>query len=789
MEQQLVQRECSSLPEVFCFLTDFALLILGIQGLVLGFFSAFDFPVYVWAVYVFTGILTLFAALFFSIRIPKKYKQYTYGAGVFVVFLFVLTNGGFIKNGFLDCARGLISSFNIRYQSQVLIQEQILGKRELTVFFILVIFVLILVLSYATIVRADLMPIFLIEFPVLMMVLMMGRHVNGVALLFIILHFVGCMAQEYALKNRNERSHLDDVEEERNRKCLCSVQKKAALISGGVVLVSICISLYLLMPLLPNKIPLMQRWGAALQKRVVSVAVEYLPIITSGKWNLRVQTVGGGVEDGGLGEVAGYSLTNMDDLIVASTIEPKETIYLRGYVGSIYKGDRWAEPSQKSFENASVYWHTKGNAGIYVQNLPFLQQMYQENKIGESSAMGILSVENVNAGDKYTFLPYCSYLNDYYQIADGDGSVMSQTQAKDEFAYFPLGFYVETMQGRSVSEEEGILDRVEAEYYAYVKQNYLIVPEGFEELKKQCEEEHIRQEDIEKIVRYVTTFLVSNYEYNIEVPRLPKDKDFIQYFLYESKEGYSAHFASAAVIMFRMFGVPSRYVTGYAAPETIFSMDVSGNYTALLQSDNSHAWAEIYMEGIGWVPVETTPGNIGVLQTIYGEEEQEEEQTEEQTDASEAAEEEVTEEEEEKIRQEQQKYTKIRWYLGGVILLLFGVILSVLLIRRVRYERRRRGYDKKEEPNERLVSLFCMLHETLQRAGMPKEIRSTSLEFSHWLQKVVPDITSGKVELVVRMTLAAAYGEKQVEEKEIRFLRDIYKQCRKAVRSGKRRKR
>lgn len=769
---------------MFCFLIDFISLILGTEGIVIGFFTAFSFPCYEWVLYLVTGILTLAAAIFFSVNIQKKYKQYTYAAGVGIVILFVLTNSTFIKQGFLDCMQGMIASFNLRYQSQVVVEEQILSQGRLTLFFVLLILVVILILSFATIVKSDLLPIFLIEFPIFMIVVLMGNDVNGVSLLLVVLHFVGCIAQQYALKNRNGRDHLDGAEEEKNKQCLQSVQKKSACISGLCVVLAACISLYVLMPLLPDRIATVQKWGAALQSKVIGVAVEYLPVITAGKWSLKVQTVGGGVEDGGLGESAGYSLTNLDDLIVTSTIEPKETLYLKGYIGSVYEGDKWSEFTEDKFDNAAIYWHTEDNPRIYIQNLPFLRQLYQESQAGTDTAMGILTVQNVNAGDNYTFVPYCSYLNDYYEISQGDGSVRSQNKAEDEISYFPVSTYIETMNGRSEPEEEEILDRAESEYGAYVRQNYLTVPEGFEELQEQCQKENIRKDNVEKIIRYVTTFLVSNYEYNIEVPKLPKDKDFVQYFLYESKEGYSAHFASSAVLMFRMFGIPARYVTGYAAPESIFSMDADGKYTALLQSDNSHAWAEIYMDGIGWIPVETTPGNIGVLQNIYGVDAKEEEESEKESEEK-ATEELYEEEEDEEALKEQLTYAKIRLYLGVVILSLLAIIILFLIYRKGRYELRRRGYGKWETSNEKLLSLFCLVHEMLQIAGMPKEVRSTSPEFYEWLKKVLPEISEKKVQTVVNMALASAYGEKEMGDREVWFMRGIYRKCRRAVK-GKR---
>lgn len=214
----------------------------------------------------------------------------------------------------------------------------------------------------------------------------------------------------------------------------------------------------------------------------------------------------------------------------------------------------------------------------------------------------------------------------------------------------------------------------EASYEAFAKQNYLQVPEGFEELKEQCEKQKLT--DSEKIIQYVTTYLVSNYTYNMKVSKLPEDKDFVKYFLYESKEGYSAHFASAAVIMFRCFKIPARYVTGYAAPESIFAEDSDGNYTALLQSDNSHAWVEIYRSGFGWIPVETTPGNIGVLQTITREEDfaQQKDVAGEEIEVSENS-----------------------------------------------IQPQNAPPEKKESANERIQAIFSLMYRKMKQAGMPEE--------------------------------------------------------------------
>ena len=56
-------------------------------------------------------------------------------------------------------------------------------------------------------------------------------------------------------------------------------------------------------------------------------------------------------------------------------------------------------------------------------------------------------------------------------------------------------------------------------------------------------------------------------------------------------------------------GIKARYVSGYAVSTSKFKMDSDGNYTAEVLDNQAHAWTEIYIDSVGWVPVEMTPGN------------------------------------------------------------------------------------------------------------------------------------------------------------------------------------
>jgi len=73
-------------------------------------------------------------------------------------------------------------------------------------------------------------------------------------------------------------------------------------------------------------------------------------------------------------------------------------------------------------------------------------------------------------------------------------------------------------------------------------------------------------------------------------------------FLFEKKQGYCEYFASAAALLLRLEGVPSRYVTGFNIQEGNFQ---GGHY--LVRESDAHAWIEAYLAGKGWEEADPTP--------------------------------------------------------------------------------------------------------------------------------------------------------------------------------------
>ena len=136
-----------------------------------------------------------------------------------------------------------------------------------------------------------------------------------------------------------------------------------------------------------------------------------------------------------------------------------------------------------------------------------------------------------------------------------------------------------------------------AEYDRYVKEHYLQIPEELRQpLTDIAAEAGLLYTDAGTVADYVKNCAV----YDLKTARVPDGKDFVLYFLQESKQGYCVHFATSAALLLRTVGIPSRYVTGYAVSGE------AGQWNTATEAD-AHAWVEYYVDGVGWCPLEVTP--------------------------------------------------------------------------------------------------------------------------------------------------------------------------------------
>lgn len=150
----------------------------------------------------------------------------------------------------------------------------------------------------------------------------------------------------------------------------------------------------------------------------------------------------------------------------------------------------------------------------------------------------------------------------------------------------------QTVQLLSVATPE------EEAYREYVYAQYLSIPEETETALRAYLERVGLNENF--TVREIASFVKSAATYASNFDTIPDGADVVMYFLETSKEGICQHFASAATLIYRALGIPARYVTGFYCTPT-----APGQWSQVLGS-NAHAWVEVYMDGIGWMPVEVT---------------------------------------------------------------------------------------------------------------------------------------------------------------------------------------
>lgn len=79
--------------------------------------------------------------------------------------------------------------------------------------------------------------------------------------------------------------------------------------------------------------------------------------------------------------------------------------------------------------------------------------------------------------------------------------------------------------------------------------------------------------------------------------------DPLAHFLFGDRIGHCVYLSHAACLLFRARGIPARVGAGYAVDGR-----TRGNGAALLVRDrDAHAWPEIYLYGIGWLPMDIAP--------------------------------------------------------------------------------------------------------------------------------------------------------------------------------------
>jgi transglutaminase-like putative cysteine protease len=161
----------------------------------------------------------------------------------------------------------------------------------------------------------------------------------------------------------------------------------------------------------------------------------------------------------------------------------------------------------------------------------------------------------------------------------------------------------ESIRGKLRYQVESSLDyRLDPELSGYWRYRSLLVPEGSNPRTRELAAALFSEStDVEDYIRRVMRmYNLENFVYTLRPPLLESDNT-IDEFMFESRRGFCEHFAGSFVFMMRVAGVPARVVVGYQGGE----FNQFGDYLAVYQYD-AHAWAEVWLEGRGWVRADPT---------------------------------------------------------------------------------------------------------------------------------------------------------------------------------------
>lgn len=137
---------------------------------------------------------------------------------------------------------------------------------------------------------------------------------------------------------------------------------------------------------------------------------------------------------------------------------------------------------------------------------------------------------------------------------------------------------------------------------AWVTERYLQLPDdGLDDVRRltlrltrNAETNHQKAQAIERYLR--------GLKYTENAPLPPQGRDFVDYFLFQAKQGYCTSFSSAMAVMLRSIDIPARIMRGFAPGE--FDGELS---QYVITQAQAHMWPQVYYPEYGWVNYEPTP--------------------------------------------------------------------------------------------------------------------------------------------------------------------------------------
>ena len=460
-----------------------------------------------------------------------------------------------------------------------------------------------------------------------------------------------------------------------------------------------------------------------------------------------------------------------DRLEITLSRPAEEKIYIKDFTGAEYTGSSWKAADENTFLReaaAQPYWPEGYSFEQFENRMVLAAEAY----LADTMPPYEMSVRSLTLFDFNSYLPY------YSRYTGTTGGVRN-------YVCYERDYFTSSIWENGPNP---VWEQTEQAYRDFVYEYYLSYPEEqLPNLTALCRENP--QVAVEDITDFICARLRER-DYTLEPGQAPPGKDMAEYFMFESREGYCQQFATAAALMYRIYGVPARYVTGYVVQPDDFFWE-GGDYHAFAGDEEAHAWVEIYDETLGWTPVEvtfTSGSNESNTEWTRPDEDSEEEPEEvpdappEESQPEEQGDEESSQSENESQTQtggveeplpaapgsapEQNLWPVVFWVAG--VLLLLALLAGGVLVRRSWLLERYRRYGADQ--------LFAALTEALNFAHISCKASETEEEFAAELSAAFPSVSREDAQRFAYLANRAAFGGVKPSREETKWAFQFYRQ-------------
>lgn len=507
--------------------------------------------------------------------------------------------------------------------------------------------------------------------------------------------------------------------------------------------------------------------------------------------------VGGGIGEGILGRAEGLRYKDVT-LFTLSTIDTGKNQYFKRFIGEEYYRNRWQEELNANMKND--------------MQEEFIDILDSDSKLRDCVTGG--------TGDYYSKVRKISYTIEFVG-GNREGGNYIDTDITDYSRFKKAAEQIEMSNGTYYNWKWNYYYEDEKEYRDKVYDRYLNVPDDIKDIINGLmgNVNVSTYEQKEYYIKYVKDYLSQNYAYDLIPGSVPEGKDFVEYFLLESKEGYCTYFATAATLMYRCAGIPARYVEGYVVTEDLIKKGTLSQTHVSRRTDNgktyavvstasvvevqdnaAHAWVEVYMDGYGWVPVEVTPGggnNNEVDQNTFQEIPQNTETmqtepvTEAETDSTDFGadvkeesemqqDSEIHDNKEEQVNAAKTLFRNnlflqvLVWTTVIIVLLFILIFARYFAVTEYRSVKRRNINLKKCTPKQLAILVaeeYGYLENIIAFAGYQRADGLEYEAYAGYLSEISPVFSDNNIKEVIELVLKCRFSKSGISEAEFRSLR------------------